>query len=130
MTRAIGWILVCVSGAVLGLTFPVKGMAPLAPGLIPVFGVGFALAFLGAQAVLLHLLRSSRGWGLWSALAALGMLAAWALRALDVFGSFAAAGISYPRHILCSGACAAGLALGIAMIRYWVQPGEDSSIPE
>lgn len=123
MLRNIGWWLVMFSVAVLALTFPSPRAAGRVwvPALIPLFGVPFAVLFTAALYALAMRLKSVRGLVLITVLLGVGMLLAWAGRAMNLWGGFEQYNISYARHVLCGGACAAGVGLGAGIIKGWVR---------
>ncbi len=118
----IGSILLIISVGVMITTFPHGGTYYiLFPNLVPVFGVPFAIIFIIVQYGLLILLRSYKGIALACALLILGMLIGWFGAGLVAkYGDMAAAGGSYARQIICSGACISAAGLGIAFLRDWI----------
>ena len=119
MSAMIGWVFVVISGGVLVLTFPAPktGGPPLAPSLIPIFGVPFAILYAAAQYGYVLWLRSRKGVVLVTVVLLAGAGVGWFGRAMDMWGDFERFGVSYARHILASGACLSGVILGIALIK-------------
>ena len=121
--RLVGWGLVILSVAIILLTFPrVLTPAPV-PGLVPYFGVPFAVAYIVVEYLICGMLRSSRG-AVWVTLGVGGgFLLGWLGVTIQV-GDFSDGGFPHPRqiitparHMWCGGACFGGFALGAGLIR-------------
>jgi hypothetical protein len=121
MGSTIGWLMIVVSGAVLFAAFPGKyGSRALLPEFIGTFGLPFALAFAAVQYAVAARLRRAKVLWLVTVLFVIGAILGTVGRAIDLRGFCAEHNISYAEYVLCGGACASGLGLGIAMVRGWI----------
>jgi hypothetical protein len=122
MTQLAAFGFVAIGLVVLVTTFPGRGHI-MVPALLPVFGVPFAVVFLLAQYGLAAAMRSWRAVGLTTAVLLVGMGLGGCGAAMDLWDELAEHNVSALRHVLVSGACASGIALGAAMLKGWVVPG-------
>jgi len=122
-SRPIGSGLIALSVGVLFLTFqdPYNDRIWV-PGLVPVFGVPFAVTFIAAQLWMLAVMKSQRG----VALAAFFMVVGAALMILRNAGWFwpllldPSMGLTLPRQVVCAAACTGGAAVGIGLASGWL----------
>lgn len=121
MLQLAAWAFVVLAIVVLVTTFPGRGHI-MVPSLLPVFGVLFALVFLLVQYAFAVWLRSWRAGGLVTGICLLGMGLGGCGAAMDLWGELAEHNVSALRQVLVAGACASGLALGMAVLRGWVRP--------
>ena len=123
MGAMIGWAFVAVSAGVVILTLPMlkTGAPPLAPSLVPVFGVLFAILYASVQYACAGWLRSRKGIVLITVLLVAWAGLGWFSAAVDFWGYFEKSGASHTRHILVSGACISGLGLGIGLLKGYVR---------
>jgi hypothetical protein len=119
----IGIAFLVISVGVLALTFPGRySDIILAPALVPVFGVPFAIGFAALQFVVTLSMPSIKG----TALVACVMVVAGALVWVRKFGIFwplelsPEIGFTFARAVICGAACAGGAALGIALVTGWL----------
>ena len=129
MHGMMGWVFIVISAGVMLLTFPAPRSAgpPLAPSLIPLFSVPFAILYAACQYAYAVWLSSRRAVVLITVLLAAGVCLGWLGRAMDISGYFEKANISYARQMLAGGVCASGLGLGIGRVKGYVHARDRSS---
>ena len=121
MFRLIGWIFIVLFVFVMITTFPVKNSPVIFPGLIPIFGIPFALIYLAAQYGLVFYLNSLRGKLLVTGFFSLCMLITGCRLIMGSLGAhYATHNISNARALLVLSVCLSGFALGAALLRQWV----------
>ncbi len=121
MESLAGWLMIVVSGVVLFVAFPGEyGGSALVPRFIGAIGLPFGLAFAAFQYAVAVRFREAKVLWLVSGLFALGAMLGIVGRAIDLHGLCAEYSISYAEYVVCSGACASGMGLGIAIVRGWV----------
>ena len=120
----VGYLMIALSVFVLVTTFPGKMGVPLVPGLVPVFGMAFALAYLAAQYALTLYFRSVRGIAMVTGTAIVAGLLGWMSRSVGLVGPLEGHNTTMAQYVVCMGACVAGLVLGGALVKRWVTQGE------
>lgn len=120
----LGAALVAISAFVFVFTFPFRLTHHiLIESLLPVFGVAFALAYEGAQLVMLGLMRSCKGLVIALVLFAAAAGLAWiGMNTGFGYADVEVEGFTAPRHILCSGAVISGFGIGLALLKGWIEP--------
>jgi hypothetical protein len=121
MAQLAGYGFIAVGLVVLLTTFPGRGHI-MVPGLLPVFGVPFALVLLLAQYAFAWSLRSWRTVALITAVFLVGMGLGGCGAAMDMWGELAKHNVSTLRQVLVAGTCVSAIALGAAALKGWVYP--------
>jgi len=116
-----GWVFTALGLFVLFAVYPGRPGGIVFPGLLPIFGLPFALMFLACQYGVALYLRSRRGMFLVTAVLIAGMALGGCGHAMDLWGELAEHNIPALRYVVGAGACASGVALGIALLRGWVR---------
>ena len=114
------WLMIMLSLGVMFAAFPGRYNVVYAPGFIGNYGLLFGLLYAAAQYAVAVFLKSRRAVVLISGLFLVGAGLGAIGRALDIHGFYAEHNVSYTSYVFASGACASGLAFGIAIVRGWV----------